>query len=114
MDNVMDLHSPSNAVKLKYDLTHLIDLKWVALVKNGTGATSQACQSCERFKRMMDLECDERVTHLARATLLERFLANKNQTMSSPEDIKTLPAQFRNTVAFLQTRLLVLNKCRSG
>ena len=127
MDDIEDLKSPSNAIKLKYDLVRMLDMKWSFIQEKGGGI---GADRCDIFQRQIKIHWNESVTRLARAVLLNRSLVKEVQ-IPAPEDIKKLTIfitdevkkidisdyktdNFRNTVRLAQTRLLLFNKRRSG
>ena len=124
-----ELKSPSNAIKLKYDLTRLVNAKWGYALKNLEKETADNnIEDCRNFLHLMKVEWSERVTKLARAVLDERrLLANANELIPDPEDIAKLSThlkqelsnvtqsqEYRHLAIYTQARLLVYNKRRSG
>ena len=125
MDHISDLKSPSNAIKLKYDLKRLVDMIYAYLLKNNK--EGREVSDAKRFTKLMSLEWSERVTKLARTVLQQRKLSEKKE-LPSPEDIETLtrhlisqltkielvPELFQTISRLCQTRLLIYNKRRTG
>ena len=127
MEDIEDLKSPSNAIKLKYDLIRMLDMKWSLMQQKigGIGA-----EKCDIFQRQIGIHWNESVTRLARSVLLNRSFS-KEVKIPATEDIKELTLyltsevkkidtanceteNFRNIVRLSQTRLLLFNKRRSG
>ena len=126
MDDDEDLQSPSNAIKIKYDMKRMLNAKWAYIVKKNDHSEIEA-KSCETFLRLIDVEWAEKVTKLARTVLLRRSFERK-QELPSPSDIEKLttyltaqvksiekvPANYNRIVQLCQTRLMLYNKRRSG
>ena len=127
MDDEMELESPSNAIKFKYDLLRLTFSKIAYAIKS----RSETCQrDAESFKTLISISWSEQVTRLARSVLDTRRL-NKAVVLPDPEDIRKLGEYlvkslerldldcadwdtFKKTMRLVQTRLLCYNKRRSG
>ena len=121
-----ELKSPSNAIKLKYDILRLVNAKWAYIVKNG--GTAKEAEACKNFLEVMKIEWSDKVTRLARNVLAERKLLDYSQDLiPDPEDMSKLTIHlkselsavlerkdFRYIVMYTQTRLLIYNKRRSG
>ena len=88
MDDVDDLGSPSNAIKIKYDILKVINEKWARIQIRGNPDPEEA-HKCDTFLRLMNIKWSERVTKMARTVLVQRSF-NKEVEIPSPEDIKTL------------------------
>lgn len=125
MDDIEDLKSPSNAIKIKHDLVRLLDIKWSFIQSEHH---LDGADQCDIFRRMMGIHWNESVTRLARAVLFTRSLS-KESPIPSPDDIRTLtkhitseikkldlsePNQFKRVMMLTQARLLMFNKRRSG
>lgn len=125
MDDVDDLQSPSNAIKLKYDIRRVVSAKWALLVKEDPHSLeAKEMQTCLELIR---LEWGERLTKLARATLVRRSFRLKKE-LPTPEDVMKLsthlvnelktidlvPENYKRIVQLTQTRLLLYNKRKSG
>jgi hypothetical protein len=125
MDDEEDLKSPSNAIKLKYDLIRVVNAKWALLVQDNPH--SLHAEEMMKFDRLISVQWGERVTKLARAVLVRRRFKMKKE-LPSPEDVMKLtkhivselestaltPENFFRIVQLVQTRLLLYNKRRSG
>jgi hypothetical protein len=125
IDDIEDLASPSNALKLKYDLKRLINAKWALITKKD--ALDPEAKLCRKVLKLMDVEWDERVTRLARSILTTRKFYEKTQ-LPSPEDVQKLTdylvktiretkletENFRRVATIVQARILLYNKRRSG
>ena len=119
-----DLTSPSNALKLKYDVKRLVNAKWAFAIKQGKEEEEKQCQ---KFLQLMEIEWGERVTKLCRMVLDQRRF-EETKELPAPEDVKKLTgyliqelkqtelnsANFWRIVALLQSRLMLYNKRRSG
>ena len=53
MDDVDDLRSPSNAIKIKYDILKVINEKWVRIQIRGNPDPEEA-HKCDTFLRLMN------------------------------------------------------------
>lgn len=125
-DDDDDLLSPSNAIKLKYDLYRLKNTKWAFSVKINGNSNSTDELECKTLSNLLDIEWKEKVTTLARAILSRRKFEEKKK-LPSPEDIEkrtrylseelletSLTSEnFTRVVLIVQTRLL-LYKRRTG
>lgn len=125
-DDDDDLLSPSNAIKLKYDLYRLVNSKWALIVKTSGSENSKEAKECKTLASLMDIEWKERVTTIARAVLSRRKFDEKKE-LPSPEDIEKMTMHlskelmetsltsenFTRLVTILQTRLLLYNKKKS-
>lgn len=136
MDDIEDLKSPTNLIKLKYDLIRMCEFKSsissqmydsngdVQWKKSGKAADNMLLE----IKRWWKVRC----TKLARRVLLERKLTKKEQ-LPDPQDIKKLGEfltnklrevnldeesvtydTYKSYVELLQSRLLTYNKRRTG
>lgn len=126
MDDFDDLKSPSNAIKLKYDIRRLENAKYAFLLKEDE-PNKEEMKKCKRFLKLMDLEWSERVTNAARTVLQKRQLEAKKE-LPAPADVEKVtkylterlmevelePENFKEVVKLCQVRLLVYNKRRSG
>ena len=137
MDDEEDLKSPSNAIKIKYDLLRLTNIKIVISLREfdqdrGNKMWKEANEEAEGFLIAVKVEWSEKVTRLARKQLNERKL-NKVTELPNPKDIEQLSkhlreeltaddvyegkpfwATYRRVIQLTQTRLLTYNKRRSG
>lgn len=125
MDDEEDLSSPSNAIKLKYDVKKMVNAKWAYIMKNESVNTE--AKACKTFLKLMDIEWKSKVTKLAYTVLMRRKYEIR-QELPSPEDIQKLTVgminelktieltaeNFMDVVKMLQTRLMLYNKRRSG
>ena len=123
-DDIEDLSSPSNALKLKYDVKRLINAKWAFAIKKGD---EEAEKECQKFVQLMDIEWGEKVTKLARMVLDQRRY-EETKELPAPGDVKQLTAyliqqikqtplsagNFWRLIPLLQTRIMLYNKRRSG
>ncbi|OWF49392.1 hypothetical protein KP79_PYT01076 [Mizuhopecten yessoensis] len=83
-----DLKTPSNALKLGYDIKKMVSAKLGrALMKDDAGNQKDA----EGLLKLMDMEWGVRVNKLARIALTERSF-NAERQLPLPEDIKKLCA----------------------
>lgn len=129
MDDIEDLRSPSNAIKIKYDILKVINEKWARIQIRETPDPDEA-HSCDTFMRLMNIKWTERVTKMARTVLVQRSF-NKEVEIPSPDDIKTLTehickelpilnlqnyveSTYKRAVVLCQARLVLYNKRRSG
>lgn len=129
MDDIEELASPTNAIRLKHDINRLVDFKWALIQTTGRGSPSKDANACDVFHRLMKIKWGEHVTKLARTVLLNRSFGKEPQ-IPSPEDMKRLTCYvvkellelklkknsdtFKRAVQLSQTRLLIYNKRRSG
>ena len=127
-DDEEELNSPSNAIKLKYDIQRLVNAKWAYILKNEGKAS--VSESCRNFLDVMKIEWSDKVTRLARSILAERRLhKNSSDTIPDPNDIAKLVSylkkelktilkeknrDYRKMAMIVQTRLLIYNKRRSS
>ena len=123
-DDEEDLTSPSNALKLKYDVKRLVNAKWAFCIKRGKGEEEK---QCKKFLHLMEIEWGERVTKLCRMVLDQRRY-EETKELPAPEDVKKLTgyliqelkqteldsSNFLRLVALAQSRLMLYNKRRSG
>ncbi|XP_052097913.1 uncharacterized protein LOC127732765 [Mytilus californianus] len=129
MDDEDDLKSPSNAIKIKYDLTTMIKIKRNRLIKSTDKGddTKKGIEACNNVDILNKSEWGERVTKLARTILILRTFS-QNKAIPSPEDVRKLNIhlitrlkdfQYKEDVysslcTIAQARLLLYNKRRSG
>ena len=126
-DDNEDLLSPSNAIKLKYDINRLICCKWAFIVgKCGNGNAKEALE-CETLLTQMTRQWKEKVSTTASNVLNLRKFQEKKE-LPSPEDIRDItkflvqqlqklpltPDNFHRVVVIAETRLLLYNKRRTG
>ena len=116
------LASPSNAIKLKYDLVRLIQIKYTSELKTGFNA-----KDTKRLLTIIKFNWATQVNTHARAELQNRQLT-KEKKYPSPQDVALLThhlqeslkmttlevRNFDRLVELLLTRLLLFNKRRSG
>ena len=121
-DDLDDLKSPSNAIKLKYDIRRLVNAKYAYLLKRDQTGTD-----CKSFLQLMKIQWAEKVTKLARTVLQKRKLIERKE-LPSPADIEKMTRYTTKKLAatpltkenywdilkLTQTRLLLFNKRRSG
>ncbi|XP_033758095.1 uncharacterized protein LOC117340444 [Pecten maximus] len=127
MDDEEELESPSNAIKLKYDIKRLVDAKWALCLKGKFDEPKSASKDCKAVLKLMDIEWKEKVTRHARAVLARRSF-DRTKELPDPEDIQRLTkhlmeelktteltsGNYYRVVLLLQTRLLLFNKRRAG
>ena len=136
IDDEDELKSPSNAIKLKYDLIRLAETKkllsGIEYDKNrDDGKWKRYKEEAQDFVDAIKTKWSEKVTRHARKLLAERRL-NKVQNLPKPEDIQQLGtylvqqldsftlkpedtnwSAYRNIVQYVQTRIVTYNKKRS-
>lgn len=129
MDDIEEMKSPSNCIKVKYDILHLLDFKWYT-VTSSKELDKKEAKECDNIKRCMTIHWAERVTKMARTVLITRTF-NKEICIPSANDVMTLTKKvrieidqlnlkelsektYRRAVQLIQTRLLLYNKRRSG
>ena len=129
MDDTEELASPTNAIRLKYDILRLVDCKWAMIQTAERGSPSKEANACDVFHRLVKIYWGEHVTKLARTVLLNRSFI-KEKEIPSPDDMRKLTVHvvqqlkelkltkttetFRHAVQLSQARLLIYNKRRSG
>ena len=128
MDDLTELKSPSNAIKLKYDIKRMVNAKWAAILKSN--GMKEEAKTCKEFLCLMSMEWNEKVARTARAMLTQRQF-DKTPTLPAPDDIaklssyliknlkefdysQTNAASYQKVVKLAQARLTVYNKRRSG
>jgi len=87
MDDTTELKAPSNAIKLKYDLKRLVNMKYAFLVK--TNEEGREVTDCRSFLELMNMEWSERVTKVA-TTILQQRKYMESKDLPSPDDIEKL------------------------
>ncbi|ESO94722.1 hypothetical protein LOTGIDRAFT_160955 [Lottia gigantea] len=128
IDDEDEIKSPSNCLKLKYDILRLTKFKWSFVVK-GTEQNDKERKDCKTFLHLMSLEFKTKVTKLAYTVLMKRQFT-KSKDIPAPSDIEILnkhliselstcslnssKENLFHIVKFLQCRLLSYNKRRSG
>ncbi|ESO94384.1 hypothetical protein LOTGIDRAFT_175460 [Lottia gigantea] len=128
IDDEDELKSPSNCLKLKYDILRLTNFKWSFVVK-GREQNDKERKDCKTFLHLMSLEFKTKVTKLAYTVLMKRQFT-KSKDIPAPSDIEVLnkhliselstcslnssKENFFHIIKFLQCRLLSYNKRRSG
>ncbi|XP_069109622.1 uncharacterized protein [Argopecten irradians] len=88
-EDLEDLKSPSNAVKLGHDIKRMLSTK---LAKGIKESDNQKKKEAEEFRKLMDIEWGLRVTKLARSLMIEATF-NQERKLPLPNDLKKL-AQF--------------------
>jgi hypothetical protein len=68
MDNIEDLQSQTNAIKLKYNIRRAVNAKWAFMVKQDPH--SLEAREMQTFLHLISLEWGERLTKVARADCL--------------------------------------------
>ena len=93
MDDVEELRSPSNAIKMKYDLIRMLECK---SIKSGQRYDETSEEKWKKFRKesesvLTDIQRSwkTKITKVARKVLLERKLGKKEK-MPSPKDIEKL------------------------
>lgn len=81
-----ELKSPSNAIKLGFDLKRLASAKLGAAIVSGE---EQTRKDAEDFLRLMNLEWSTKVSKLARTLLTERSF-NRRKPLPLPSDVRKL------------------------
>lgn len=81
-----DLSSPSNAIKLGYDIKSLASSKLASAIIH---ADEKRQKEAENFLQLMKMQWTVKVTKLARMVLQERQY-NKPKSLPTPEDIKKI------------------------
>lgn len=101
MEDVSELNSPTNGIKIKYDIMKMADLKWKRLAKkhNVEVEKNRADDFIKMVKRYWRVE----VTKLSRNSLVNRCLSGAMFTLPSPKDIQTV-------MNYLMSELKSMNK----
>jgi hypothetical protein len=81
-----DLKSPSNAIKLGYDIKRMASAKLERALMEDDG---QKKKEADEFLRLMNLEWSLRVNKLARMILAQRSF-NQNRQLPLPDDVQKL------------------------
>ena len=116
------LESPSNAIKLKYDILRLAQMKLSTQLKNGVCA-----KESKALIQLININWSQQVTTHARTELQRRKLSEKKE-YPSPKDIALLTTHlrcsletakceennFHRLIELLLVRLMTFNKRRSG
>ncbi len=129
MDDDTDLATPSNAIKIGFDLAKMANMKMCQSIKNGNKAKRDDAAD---FLLVMKAEWAPKVTRLAHKLLREKRLLKQSE-LPLPSDLQKLAdhiksllkdlklnvksadaATYRFTVKVVQARLLLYNKRRSG
>ncbi|CAG2245278.1 unnamed protein product [Mytilus edulis] len=87
LDDEEELKSPSNAIKLKYDLVRMVNIKWAYLVKNS--GSKEEKKTCKELLQLITVEWSEKVTKIARSVLTTRKLTHERE-IPAPEDIRKI------------------------
>ena len=127
LDDEEQLKSPSNAIKLGYDIKRLLNGK-IGLAIMASDTSSQ--EDATKVLKLMEIYWGTKVTKAARVMLeARRFYAEKN--LPSPEDIKRLNTHlresitgldyqnldnvnFRRVAELIEAKLIIYNRRRSG
>jgi len=129
IDDEEDLASPTEALKMGFDLMKLVDIKeGFALKKGGSGHAAIEKQDCKSFFRLMKIEWTAKVSKLAHNSLRERHLNNKvylpledlvklaeylKEELSEIHEELTSPPNYhiyKEVAMLVQARLLLYNK----
>ena len=124
MDDEEELKSPSNAIKLKYDIKRMMNCKYGIAMRQGD---EEKEKECERFLKIMEIEWQEKVTKLARCVLLKRQYTVRKE-LPAPDDVKKIsdylnselqhmvlhPDNFFKVVELCEALILLYNKRRTG
>ncbi|ESO97052.1 hypothetical protein LOTGIDRAFT_174659 [Lottia gigantea] len=86
-DDEEELKSPSNCLKLKYDILRLVNFKWSFLIK--ANSSNEEKKKCKNFLQLMSLEFKNKVTKLAYTVLIKRTFT-KTKEIPTPSDIELL------------------------
>ena len=123
-DDEEELASPSNAIKLKYDIKRLVTSNLAFALKS---KVDEVRQQSKDFLKLMEIEWLEKVTKLARM-VLDRRRYEEHKELPVPDDVEKLtnflidqikttqrkPDNFFKIVTLVQARLMLYNKRRSG
>ena len=124
MDDAEELKSPSNAIKVKYDINRMVNAKFALAIK---AEQEDVVKTCENFLTLMRIEWGESVTKLARSILAARSMS-KSRELPDPVDVKKLteflkenlektdllPENFERVRDLCEAFILLYNKHRSG
>lgn len=138
MDDIEELKSPTNVIKLKYDLIRMCHYKSSMATQRFDSNEHQKWKTARKAAEGLLLDINRwwktRCTKIARKVLLERKLTKKEQ-LPNPRDIQKLGefltsqltevsisldaesvtyATYRQYVELVQARLLTYNKRRTG
>jgi hypothetical protein len=126
-DDEEDLKSPSTAIRLRYEIKRMLNVKWAEGIKGNNEVTVTESKS---FLKLLKSEWSTKVTNFATRTLQVRMV-NKDKSHPEPGDIIAIqkkiqeaisnfdvkdisPQNFRLAEEMTQVRLLLYNKRRSG
>jgi hypothetical protein len=128
-DDDEDLKHPSAAIKIKYDILKMVNIRMGLAVRKGDDATQKECAD---FLFLLKSEWGNKVSKLANKLLLERRM-NRPIENANPDDLKKLASflksklgsfdltveetttpLYRNIAQYTLARLLTYNKRRSG
>ena len=127
MEDIEDLKSLSNGIKLGYELQKLNNIKLGMAIRTRDITVKEECQD---FRKLIKNEWGIRVTRLAQVNLAKRqFQMEKNLPL--PEDVKKLNVflktaienfdskdrsfvNFRLAVKLVEAKLIMYNRRRSG
>ena len=127
MDDEEELKTPSNAIKLGFEIKRVLASKKAFAIRAKDPAMKQDCSD---FLELMESEWALKVTKLARVALLERSY-NQKQQLPLPEDLKRLgeflnnelskvnlkdhtTTTFRRVSQLVESKLTAYNRRRSG
>ena len=127
LEDLDDLKSPSTAIKMGYDIKRMVNAIYGAALRVGDDNVSTECKA---LLQIMKMEWADNVSRLAHTILVTRQF-NECKQIPIPDDVAKLQAHVKEEIAKLdlddisidtydaairlsQTRLLVLNKRRSG
>ena len=127
MDDLTDLQSPSNAIKLGFELKRMLHIKIGVAIEKGTRKDRDAA---EDLLKLMEMFWGTRVTKNARVILSERNF-NKRGSLPAPDDIKKLNIYLKealqkidysnhtyesyiSVVELVQAKLTLYNRRRTG
>ena len=100
MDDLTDLETPSNAIKLGHDIRRACGTKLGLAIRQ---TNDEHKKEAKDFLKLMDLEWSLRVTKLARLTLNKRFFNNR-KSLPKPEDLMKLSTYMENQLEGLDMR----------
>ncbi|XP_033731339.1 uncharacterized protein LOC117320961 isoform X2 [Pecten maximus] len=96
-DDDEDLASPSNAIKLGYDIKSLASSKLGNALINGDNKKKE---EAENFLKLMNMQWGLKVTKLARVLLNERHF-NRRCPLPKPDDVKKITVHMKKEISSL-------------
>jgi hypothetical protein len=127
VDDMEDLKSPSNAIKLGYELKRLINIKLGLAIRE---RDKEIKEECRDLMQLFHNEWSQKVTKLARVALAERQYTIEQQ-LPVPDDLVKLSryldeqlaifdssdmsaSNFRHAVQLSEAKLISFNRRRAG